>query len=973
MEKNKIGNIPFKISLSFSSLLLGLKENKHNKYQYNNDPFLKLKLNYEEIENISKLKKPNIYQYFYFNREQIKNILYNSNKVILFDILGTKKSLSYYFYLNLLINYNDDLIDYSCSNDFIKEINILSDGVQKDEKYKKIILSKVIIDLIKNYKERNSLDEENELNKIEIINGNNIKANISIFKEISIKINNIFEIKIDEIYIEIILGLIKNKKLEDYKFSFNIIEQLEFENINVTDTMFNKIFQILNSNKSYIKDYIIEKLDDLYDSKKINFYYILLKYILKYSYYIYKIPILFKIRKLILNLLKAKKIIFDIDEKLTDKFKFILKTFSDSDYYIQYLLNLDDISKLKEILKYYKDFLFESKKEEIEQINDIINKNNKIINKEYLKDYHKSIEINVRAPIINYLYNKKNKEKNEKELNKYIEKWKVYENLIEQNKINEIIEEDGLLLKEFFDNNNNIFMTIFNKKYENNFNITSDNTKATKIESSENKNYLNISSYNKNQSYSNLLKQVHNSEVYYAEKNNFYSNLENNPKLDINKKVSDFESHKEDLKSVILKLKNYRIIAKNGEEMQKLENFILNYENIKKDLDNFKDKKEEDEDYKILCKKYNGLIKFIQDLEDLAIKINKNYHDNVEYDLSFEEKSDNFDCLYKIKINDIENNLDNNKIINILNNNNINLFEKPKIFSNSLSIIASQKSMTFSSNKSFKDFLSNLPNSRVFLRKIEHHIDSAIYVIELSNGYIISGGPENFIYYNNNYVRIKSDMLKHNIIREEKYEKKDIKEVKSEKKDIELIICSKDDFSFKKIPKKDINQIISEPNNKDDTDKNKSDYLNFIILKTNSYMICKNDGLYIIDNLRSNIVQKRENKINNLGDESFIGAIRINDQYSAFTSYKTLLNGNEKIVFFNCNSKKIIREIEDDYEFIKSPNNMTLIKREEVKEKTKILLCACKKSKKNGILLIQYLFFQILLLLYLFFHIFLLL
>ena len=90
-----------------------------------------------------------------------------------------------------------------------------------------------------------------------------------------------------------------------------------------------------------------------------------------------------------------------------------------------------------------------------------------------------------------------------------------------------------------------------------------------------------------------------------------------------------------------------------------------------------------------------------------------------------------------------------------------------------------------------------------------------------------------------------------------------------------------------------------------------------------------------------------------MGDESFIGAIRINDQYSAFTSYKTLLNGNEKIVFFNCNSKKIIEEIEDDYEFIKSPNNMTLIKREEVKEKTKILLCACKKSKKNGILLIK--------------------
>ena len=252
--------------------------------------------------------------------------------------------------------------------------------------------------------------------------------------------------------------------------------------------------------------------------------------------------------------------------------------------------------------------------------------------------------------------------------------------------------------------------------------------------------------------------------------------------------------------------------------------------------------------------------------------------------------------------------------------------------------------MTFSSYQSINYFLSKSKkpfSSFSSLRKIGYHKDSAIYVIELSNGYIISGGTKDFIYYNNNYDSINSDELEHNIIRE----------LKSEKKDIELIICSKDDFSFKKIPKKDINQIISEPNNKDDTDKNKSDYLNFIILKTNSYMICKNDGLYIIDNLSSNIVQRRENKINNLGDEPFIGAIRINDQYSAFTSYKT--NGNEKIVFFNCNSKKIIKEIEDDYEFIKSPNNMTLIKREEIKEKTKILLCACKKSKKNGILLIK--------------------
>ena len=77
-----------------------------------------------------------------------------------------------------------------------------------------------------------------------------------------------------------------NNNIINNKKNYNIINQLELENINITKIMFDELSQILNSNKSYINEYIILKEKDLYNEKKINFYFILLKYILKNSIYI---------------------------------------------------------------------------------------------------------------------------------------------------------------------------------------------------------------------------------------------------------------------------------------------------------------------------------------------------------------------------------------------------------------------------------------------------------------------------------------------------------------------------------------------------------------------------------------------------------------------------------------------------------------------------------------------------------------
>ena len=95
-------------------------------------------------------------------------------------------------------------------------------------------------------------------------------------------------------YIEIIVALIKQKKLEDFEFTFDIIKQLNFENIDITKIMFDKLYEILNSNEYYINNYIISNGNDLYNEKKLNFYFILINYILKNPIYLYQIPFLIK-------------------------------------------------------------------------------------------------------------------------------------------------------------------------------------------------------------------------------------------------------------------------------------------------------------------------------------------------------------------------------------------------------------------------------------------------------------------------------------------------------------------------------------------------------------------------------------------------------------------------------------------------------------------------------------------------------
>jgi hypothetical protein len=145
-----------------------------------------------------------------------------------------------------------------------------------------------------------------------------------------------------------------------------------------------------------------------------------------------------------------------------NKLLYIIKIFADSEYYFQQISE-NEIVKLKEILNYYKNILFKSKKEDIISIENII-KNNKGFCKEYLKDYDEAIKNNKRFPIIKYLYN--NNADDEEQIKKNFKDWNNFEEMIKKRDIRKINDKIYLKFLEYFNNkkNQDILLDIFNKE-----------------------------------------------------------------------------------------------------------------------------------------------------------------------------------------------------------------------------------------------------------------------------------------------------------------------------------------------------------------------------------------------------------------------------------------------------------------------------------------------------------------------------
>ena len=276
----------------------GMNDNWDRKFE--SEPINNLLTNYEEIVNIIKSGKDRIYQFLYFISGKMYQILYESDKLINLDFLQKKNNdLSELFYLDLMIINVIELQNFGYSLEFIENIN----NIHIDEIYKKVLYSKIIIDLINNINQEK--EEENDtLEKIKEYNKKIIDDNLSEFNKI---INNkdIFEDKIDEIYSSILEKLIKNNEFRDYDYVSNILKQLDYENIYLTGTMLESLKSTLNSSDDFINNYKISDIFDLInDNTKINFYFILFKYILKNPFYIYQIDFLKNFQKVIIDSLK---------------------------------------------------------------------------------------------------------------------------------------------------------------------------------------------------------------------------------------------------------------------------------------------------------------------------------------------------------------------------------------------------------------------------------------------------------------------------------------------------------------------------------------------------------------------------------------------------------------------------------------------------------------------------------------------
>ena len=328
------------------------------------------------------------------NRDQ-NTIVNNLKNIKYFEYKESKINLAKLFLLNLLLDEYSFVIVEIITNDYIKEIikfikkiddenknsqktlfigcseknnnrNNENDG--KDERIIDhlglVLCAKTIIKLIdfyikktdkhnkdkekecnENKKKECNEDEEKKLVEEKVKMKQIIEENVSIFSDYDLgyELENIIEKGFPEIYIELINNIIIKIKSnhKEYKYE-NLIEKLDLETINIIELIQNEktnfLFKKINDN---IQKYEIIRKEDLTNENKINFYYYLLKYVLKTSKYkIYNISFLLKTRGLLLNLLKKNELFFIEDKSnIEEKRQYVIKSILDNEYYYSQINN----------------------------------------------------------------------------------------------------------------------------------------------------------------------------------------------------------------------------------------------------------------------------------------------------------------------------------------------------------------------------------------------------------------------------------------------------------------------------------------------------------------------------------------------------------------------------------------------------------------------------------------------------------
>ena len=294
------------------------------------DPSFNLFNNVEEIKAMYKIYPEMSKQIFFFNKKRIEDILYEEEIIFQFEMIDFQQNKKFYiselFYLDLLVTNNLEMINYSYEVKYIFEINNIFFKKGNLKSFQNILISKMLLDIIKNHESDESFEPNDSLDEIieekKKLIEDELKK-IEIFDELKYTYDDIFEKKIDEIYMDIIVHFIKNNKFDEN--NLKILKELDIENIYITKRMYkgiSKCFEEFNKN-SY--PYRMDNSDSL-TKENIYFYYAIIKYIFKNQFYIYDIPI-FKENYLRMIKLLTKEMSNNNDKSKSDENTYLFDSY----------------------------------------------------------------------------------------------------------------------------------------------------------------------------------------------------------------------------------------------------------------------------------------------------------------------------------------------------------------------------------------------------------------------------------------------------------------------------------------------------------------------------------------------------------------------------------------------------------------------------------------------------------------------
>ena len=267
------------------------------------DPVKESIENYANIKSILEKKGINIFEYLYLNKERIHIILYNEDENITINSEMMKK-FSDYYYLYFLIR-AEELLNYKYEYGFLSELKEKV-NIQKSP-IKKIIFSKILLCLIKNFNEIYGDEFGDKCEEMEEDCKNWINSEKNSLKKynINLDLDKLADdgVEIDDIYINILISLIKNNKLNDSQDTLNILSELEIKDLRLNKKIYNGLKPIFNEND--LKKYLISSYSDLINNEIITFYRMLFVYILKSSDYIFNIQFFIDLRTKIIGLVKT--------------------------------------------------------------------------------------------------------------------------------------------------------------------------------------------------------------------------------------------------------------------------------------------------------------------------------------------------------------------------------------------------------------------------------------------------------------------------------------------------------------------------------------------------------------------------------------------------------------------------------------------------------------------------------------------